>query len=210
MTETPDAFPGLLLAGGQSRRMGGGNKFLQELGGKTLLSRIISTLRPQVSQLALNINIDPQLVDTKDIPVIPDTVTGFAGPLSGILTGLEYFNKIGVQASHMLSVPTDAPFIPVDLVRRLASGLAGTPDKIVMARSVGRVHPVVALWPLSLASALRAALVEEELRKILVFADRYPRVDITWEDHEGDPFFNINRPEDLAEAEARLAEGSSA
>ncbi|MCF8465887.1 MAG: molybdenum cofactor guanylyltransferase MobA [Sneathiella sp.] len=204
MTEPTPEFPCLLLAGGQSRRMGGGAKFLQELRGRTLLSRIVDTLRPQVTEMVLNMNMDIEDIVSPDIAVLKDSVSGFVGPLSGILTGLEYFNEKKVDASHMLSVPTDAPFMPADLVSRLAAALGPRDNTIVMARSAGRVHPVAALWPLSLASDLRAALVGEDLRKILVFADRYTRVEVTWEDDEGDPFFNINRPEDLAEAERRL------
>jgi len=185
--------------------MGGGAKFLQTLGGKTLLSRIIQTLNPQISDLVLNMNVDRDEAADLNIPIIKDSIRGFAGPLAGILTGLEYFNDRSNLASHMLSVPTDAPFIPDNLVARLAAGLKGSKKTIVMAQSVGRVHPVVGLWPMSLAADLRAALVEEDLRKILVFADRYPRVEVVWEDNEGDPFFNINRPEDLAEAEQRFS-----
>lgn len=196
--------PGILLAGGQSRRMGGGAKFLQVLNGKSLLERIIETAKPQVKNLILNMNIEEHHVDNIDIPVVTDTVTGFAGPLAGILTGLEYYSRLNEEHTHMLSLPTDAPFIPDDLVVRLLSALGPERNEIVMAESKGRVHPVVALWPLSLAVDLRHALVEEDLRKILVFADRYPRVNVVWEDHEGDPFFNINRPEDLVEAEKRF------
>ena len=104
----------------------------------------------------------------------------------------------------MLSVPTDAPFIPDDLVLRLSEGLQDDKTTIVMARSVGRVHPVVALWPISLTSDLRKALTDENLRKILVFADRYNRIEVDWTEDEGDPFFNINRPEDLEKARQRL------
>ncbi|MEH6527833.1 MAG: molybdenum cofactor guanylyltransferase MobA [Sneathiella sp.] len=206
MTTPEQVFPAVLLAGGQSRRMGGGSKFLQEISGQTLLSRIISTVTPQVSDVILNINIDTEDIESIIIPTVKDSVDGFVGPLSGILTGLEYYSDKGSEASHMLSVPTDAPFIPKDLVLRLRTGLGDLPERtIVMAESVGRVHPVVALWPLSLAADLRSALVDENLRKILVFADRYNRVNVVWEDHEGDPFFNINRPEDLEEARKRLA-----
>ncbi len=205
MTGDPQKFPCLLLAGGQSRRMGGGAKFLKKLGSKTLLMHIIDVLRPQVGEFALNMNMEAHGDVPSDIPVIKDSVSGFAGPLAGILTGMEYFNKKNVHSSHMLSVPTDAPFIPSNLVTRLASEIEGTTSKIVMANSVGRVHPVVALWPLSLAADLRAVLVKEDLRKILVFANRYPRSEVIWDESEGDPFFNINRPEDLAEAERRLS-----
>ena len=139
-----------------------------------------------------------------DLPILQDSVSGFAGPLAGILTGLEYFSAKGEVASHMLSVPTDAPFIPDDLVLRLSEGLQDDKTTIVMARSVGRVHPVVALWPISLTSDLRKALTDENLRKILVFADRYNRIEVDWTEDEGDPFFNINRPEDLEAARQRL------
>ncbi|MDF2365951.1 molybdenum cofactor guanylyltransferase MobA [Sneathiella sp.] len=205
MTGRAQKFPCLLLAGGRSRRMGGGAKFLERLGGKTLLLHSIDTLRPQVSEFVLNMNMEAGEDIPSDIPVIKDSVSGFAGPLAGVLTGIEYFNKKNVDSTHMLSVPTDAPFIPADLVERLASEIRSTTNKIVMANSVGRVHPVVALWPLALAVDLRSALVEEDLRKILVFADRYPRSEVIWGEDEGDPFFNINRPEDLAEAERRLS-----
>ncbi|MZR30170.1 molybdenum cofactor guanylyltransferase MobA [Sneathiella litorea] len=204
MKGTSMEFPCLLLAGGQSRRMGGGSKFLQKLGGKTLLTRIIDTLRPQVGEIVLNMNVEIAGVAPPEIPVVQDSVAGFAGPLAGILTGMEYFGRKGGGATHMLSVPTDAPFIPDNLVERLALEIKGNSEKIVMANSVGRVHPVVALWPISLARDLRAALVDEDLRKILVFADRYSRCEVIWEESAGDPFFNINRPEDLAEAERRL------
>ncbi|MCR9213054.1 MAG: molybdenum cofactor guanylyltransferase MobA [Proteobacteria bacterium] len=203
MSGSAEMPPCLLLAGGQSRRMGGGAKFLQVLNGKSLLERIIETIKPQSKELILNMNIEKHHVDNIGFPIISDTVTGFAGPLAGILTGLEYFNQKNEQHTHMLSLPTDAPFIPDDLVVRLLSALGPNRNEIVMAESNGRVHPVVALWPLALAEDLRHALVEEDLRKILVFADRYQRVNVVWEKEEGDPFFNINSPEDLVEAETR-------
>jgi molybdopterin-guanine dinucleotide biosynthesis protein A len=189
--------------------MGGGAKFLEKLGDKSLLMHSIDTLRPQVSELVLNMNMEVTADIPPSIPIIKDSVSGFAGPLAGILTGMEYFVENGVQATHMLTVPTDAPFIPGDLVVRLASEIKGDSRRIVMANSVGRVHPVVALWPLSLADDLRVALVEEDLRKILVFADRYPRCEVVWGEEEGDPFFNINRPEDLQEAERRLSHSAT-
>ncbi|MBO0335236.1 molybdenum cofactor guanylyltransferase MobA [Sneathiella sp. CAU 1612] len=209
MTNDAQLFPCVLLAGGQSRRMGGGTKFLQKLGGKSLLTHIIDTLRPQVSEFVLNMNVKIADVASPEIPIIQDSVTGFAGPLAGILTGMEYFQRKGSKATHMLSVPTDSPFIPGDLVERLAIEIQGNTEKIVMAHSGGRVHPVVALWPLSLGAYLRAALVEEDLRKILIFANRYPRSEVIWDEVAGDPFFNINRPEDLEEAERRLLQSSA-
>ena len=205
MTEASSNFPCLLLAGGLSRRMGGGAKFLQMLDGKTLLARIIETLQPQVSEFILNMNIEIGDAAPTGIPVVKDSVAGFAGPLAGILTGLEYFQQKQVSSTHMLSIPTDAPFIPADLVSRLAAELEGSTRKIVMANSVGRVHPVVALWPIALAEDLRMALVDEDLRKILVFAERYDLTEVKWGEDEGDPFFNINCTDDLEAARLKLS-----
>lgn len=199
-----DKPPCLVLAGGQSRRMGGGAKFLEKLGDQTIVARILGTIAPQVGEIVLNSNMDPEAFADLPYPVAPDVVTGFVGPLAGVLTGLEYFTG-RTDASHMLSLPSDAPFIPDDLVDRLQSALEGEgDDTIVMAQSVGRVHPVIGLWPMKLAGDLRAALVEEELRKILAFADRYTLKKVVWSVDEGDPFFNINRPEDLREAQSRI------
>ena len=199
MTETSDT-PCLILAGGQSRRMGGGDKFLKILGGKSLLDHVIETVKPQVGDILLNSNSP---LEHEHYPVRADVVEGHLGPLAGILTGLEYFQERGSTASHMLSVPSDAPFIPKDLVARLQAGLSSSPNAIVMAYSKERIHPVVALWPFSLTEALRQAITVEELRKILVFAERYSLTSVRWSEEEGDPFFNINRPEDL-EAAANL------
>jgi molybdopterin-guanine dinucleotide biosynthesis protein A len=197
--------PCVVLAGGQSRRMGGGAKFLQEMGGRTLLDHIVARLRPQVGELVINSNIP---LPDMDLPVLADVIPGHPGPLAGILTGLEYFAGSAVAgggATHMLSVPADAPFLPHDLVARLGGAVGGHPRTIVMAYSADRIHPVVGLWPLALAADLRMALVEENLRKILVFAERYNLNSVRWSDDEGDPFFNVNRPEDLEAARERLA-----
>jgi len=197
--------PCLILAGGQSRRMGGGTKFLEKIGNKTLLEHIIHRVEPQVSSILLNSNI---ALEQEDFTVRSDVVTGHLGPLAGILTGLEYYQEEGSSASHMLSLPSDAPFIPYNLVEKLQSALTNKPNSIVMAHSKDRVHPVVALWPLSLAHALREALVVEDLRKILVFAERYNLEKVYWTDEKEDPFYNVNRPEDLEHARA-LAEKES-
>lgn len=199
MTNMPE-IPCLILAGGQSRRMGGGDKFLKTLGGKSLLERVLETIEPQVGEILLSQNSG---LEHDTYPVRPDCVSGHLGPLVGILTGLEYFREKGCEASHMLSIPADAPFIPDDLVSRLKDGLGTSEHSIVMAYSKERIHPVVALWPFELTDALRIAVTREDLRKILVFAERYSLTSVRWE--EGDPFFNINRPEDLEAAEKLLA-----
>ncbi len=196
-----EKFPCVVLAGGLSRRMGGEHKFLKTLGGKSLLERILEVLVPQVGSILINSNSEVQ--DTK-YPVCPDVVPGHLGPLAGILTGLKYFSEQGTSASHMLCVASDAPFIPDDLVARLKAGLSGNINSIAMAYSNSRIHPVISLWPFALTEALEEALVQEDLRKILVFAERYSLNSVEWPVEAGDPFFNINRPEDLAQAEARV------
>ncbi len=195
------ATPCLILAGGLSRRMGGGAKFLEEMGGKSLLDHVIERVKPQVSEILISCNAPMRQTA---YPVRADTIEGHHGPLAGILTGLDYFIEQGSKATHMLSIPADAPFIPLDLVDRLKSGLASSEKSIVMAYSKERIHPVVALWPLALATELKAALQDEGLRKILIFAERYNLTSVRWSDEEGDPFFNINRPEDLADARKML------
>lgn len=201
MTEDTQ-LPCMILAGGLSRRMGGGAKFLEKLDDKTLLDHIIGKVRPQVGDILINSNMR---LDKTEYPVRADVVEGHHGPLAGILTGLEYFIEQGSSATHTLSVPADAPFIPDDLVERLVGGLPASPNSIVMAYSMERIHPVIGLWPLALAADLRKALVDEGLRKILVFAERYTLASVRWTEAEGDPFFNINRPEDMEAARERVA-----
>jgi len=196
-------IPCVILAGGQSRRMGGGDKFLKKIAGKTLLDHIIARIEPQVGAILINSNV---ALGHMPYPVQADVVGGNQGPLAGILTGLDYYNAQGCTATHMLCIPSDAPFIPVDLVARLQAGLSSDSCSISMAYSRGRVHPVISLWPLSLAKDLRAALVEEELRKIIIFAQRYELSNVRWSDDEGDPFYNINKPEDFEAAAARASE----
>lgn len=199
MTEG-EKYPCVVLAGGLSRRMGGEHKFLKTLGGKTLLDRVLETLTPQVGTILINSNSE---VQNTDHPVRSDVAPGHLGPLAGILTGLKYFTEQGTSASHMVCVASDAPFIPDDLVARLKAGLSGNINSIAMAYSDSRIHPVISLWPFALTGALEAALIQEDLRKILVFAERYSLTSVEWSVQGGDPFFNINRPEDLAQAEAR-------
>lgn len=198
------AIPAVILAGGQARRMGGGRKYLLELDGETLLSRIIAALRPQTGEILLNLNDTPGNAFETDIEIRPDCVDGYPGPLAGVLTGLEYFAGRGVAEGHMLSVPADVPFLPADLVRRLSMNDIVDKETIVMARSGGRVHPVIALWPLSIVSDLREALLSKGMRKVTDFADRYPRREVEWPVGNGDPFFNINRPEELELARERM------
>lgn len=195
---------GLLLAGGQSRRMGGGDKCLMTLGGKTLLQRIVDTAAPQVGPLVLNTNSDPALFAAHGLPVAPDVIDGFAGPLAGVLTGLEWAQANAPECDWVASFACDAPFAPHDLVTRLAEAVGVDSADMACATSGGRDHPVFALWPVRLAGALRAAVVDEGIRKVDVWTARFRLARAVFDTKTGDPFFNINRPEDLDAAAALM------
>ena len=201
------AIAGLVLAGGLSRRMGGGEKALQLLGGQTMISRVIDRMAPQVDRLAINANSDPEPYLDFGLPVLPDSIGGHAGPLVGVLTGLEWASTLpGV--THLVSAATDTPFLPLDLVTRF-SALAG-PDRIVIARSYGNRHPVFGLWPVALREDLAQWLATSDTMKVQAWVDRHELAFCDFEaDGEGapDPFFNANTPEDLATAERYIAGG---
>lgn len=196
---------GVILAGGQARRMGGGDKALLPLGTGTLLSHVIERFSPQVAALALNANGDPARFDTR-LPVLADSIPGFAGPLAGVLAGLDWAAAEG--ASHVVSAAADTPFLPADLVARLllAAERAGTPIALAASGEPPRPHPTFGLWPVALRDDLRAAL-EGGLRRILDWTERHGAATAPFSSAGFDPFFNINRPEDLARAE-QLLKGS--
>jgi molybdopterin-guanine dinucleotide biosynthesis protein A len=199
----PDAPPviGLLLAGGLSRRMGGGDKSLRLLAGRPVLAHVIERVRPQVRRLCLNANGDPARFAAFGLPVVADSIEGFAGPLAGVLAGLEWAAENAPDCQWVASVPTDAPFLPRDLVQRLfVPCLRGDAD-MACAVSAGQAHPVAGLWPISARGQLRRALVEEEIRKVDLWTARYRLAPVEFSAEPVDPFFNANRPEDLAEAE---------
>lgn len=195
---------GVLLAGGQSRRMGGGDKTLRLLGGRPILAHVIERAGPQVAALALNANGDAERFREFGLPVIADGVAGFAGPLAGVLAGLDWMAAALPAATHLASFATDAPFLPHDLVARLIVGLQGGRFELACAASCGRTHPVFGLWPLSLREALRHALLDEQIRKVDRFTARYRLATVEFAADRVDPFFNANRPEDLATAESFL------
>jgi molybdopterin-guanine dinucleotide biosynthesis protein A len=200
---------GVLLAGGLAKRMGGGDKSLRELAGRPLLARIVERVRSQVGPLVLNANGDPARFAAFGLPVVPDVVAGYAGPLAGVLTGLEWSAANAPGCTHVASFACDAPFVPTDLVTRMAAALAADGAELACAASGGRSHPVFGLWPLALRDDLRRAMVEEQIRKIDAWTARYRLATVEFAPlrtpaGEVDPFFNTNRPEDLAEAERLL------
>jgi molybdopterin-guanine dinucleotide biosynthesis protein A len=202
-TEYPPTL-GLILAGGLARRMGGGDKALLQIGSETILDRVLARLAAQCERIILNANGEPSRFERFSLPVVADDIPDFAGPLAGILAGLDWVSENAKPIEWIVSVPGDCPFAPRDLVARLhvARREAGTP--LACAKSGDWRHPVAALWPLSLRDDLRRALVDEGLHKIEIWTGRHGVAIAEWPDRPVDPFFNVNRPEDLAEAE-RLA-----
>jgi molybdenum cofactor guanylyltransferase len=197
---------GLLLAGGQSRRMGGGDKALRPLAGRALLERVIERVRPQVAALVLNANGDPARFARFGLPVVADSIADFAGPLAGVLAGLDWAAANRPDCPFVASVATDAPFLPRDLVARLAAGREEAAADLACAASGGQPHPVIGLWPVRLRDELREAVVAEGVRKVDRWTARYRLATVAFpEEAEGiDPFFNANRPEDLGCAAALL------
>jgi molybdopterin-guanine dinucleotide biosynthesis protein A len=195
---------GLLLAGGQSRRMGGGDKALRLLGGIPLLERVIERLRPQVDALVLNANGDPARFANFALPVAADTVPGFVGPLAGVLAGLDWAASHRPDCPYVVSVATDAPFLPIDLVARLAEALDEAGADLACAASGGRSHPVFGLWPVRLRDDLRRAVVDQGIHKVDLWTARHQLTTVSFPVQPVDPFFNANRPEDLEAAAALL------
>ncbi len=192
---------GIILAGGLARRLGGVDKGLIEIAGRPILARLIERLRPQCAALVLNANGDASRFAQFGLPVVADGIEGSAGPLAGILAGMDHAAAHFPAARDLLSVPADTPFVPSDLSARLASARAAARAQIAVAASAGRDHHAVALWPLALAGNLRQAVDEGE-RRVSSFIARYENVTAEWSVEPCDPFFNVNRPEDLDEAEA--------
>lgn len=202
-----EPIAGVILAGGASSRMGGGDKCLLEFGGTTLIERIAARLAPQVEASALSANGRPERFSFLGLPVIADAAGPPAGPLAGVLSGMRWAAGRSDGAGYLATLASDTPFFPTDLVARLAAA-AGGRRGIVLAASMGRTHPVVGLWPLALAEDLAAYLAAGESRRVDAYAGgRHPvtLVDFAPLADGFDPFFNVNTPEDLATASRRLA-----
>ena len=198
----------MILAGGLGRRMGGGDKGLRLLAGRPLIAWVIERARPQVTALVINANGDPARFARYRLPVVRDSIADFAGPLAGVLAGLDWAAERVAEATHVASFATDAPFLPRDLVARLAAAVEGGAE-LACAASDGRAHPVFGLWPLKLRDELRRALCDEGIRKVDQWTGRYRLETVAFATAPVDPFFNANRPDDLAAAE-RLAAAAGA
>jgi molybdopterin-guanine dinucleotide biosynthesis protein A len=192
---------GVILAGGLSTRMGGGDKPLLPLAGRPVLAHAIGRLRPQVDRLVINANGDPARFASLGLPVIADTVPGHPGPLGGILAGLQHAASIG--AARIVTVAGDTPFLPRDLVPRLGSA-AGSGAAV--ARSRGRVHPVEGCFPVTTAEGLEAFIHASAKRRVIDWVSSIGAVPVDFPDGPSgyDPFFNVNTPDDLRAAEAIL------
>jgi molybdopterin-guanine dinucleotide biosynthesis protein A len=200
---------GLVLAGGLARRMGGGDKALIRIGNETILSRTLSRLRPQVSGVVLNANGDLARFASFCLPVVADSVPDFAGPLAGILAGLDWIAANRPETEWMVSVPGDCPFLPRDLVARLHAARIAEGKPLACAHSGDWRHPVVGLWQVSLRENLRHAITVEDLRKIEVWTARHGIALADWPTEPVDPFFNVNTPEDV-EMATKLAASENA
>ena len=192
---------GLVFAGGLARRMGGGDKPLKTIGGVTILDRVLERLRPQCTSIVLNANGDPARFAATGLPVIADDVPDFAGPLAGILAGLDWAATHAPGIGFVASAPGDCPFLPRDLVARLHQARQAENLPLACARSGEWRHPVVALWPVALRDDLRDAVTTEGLRKIEVWTARHGVALASWPTEPVDPFFNVNTPEDATAAD---------
>jgi molybdopterin-guanine dinucleotide biosynthesis protein A len=194
---------GLVLAGGLARRMGGGDKARIEIGGVSILDRVLACLSAQCTGIVINANGDPTRFADTELTVVPDNVPDYPGPLAGILAGLDWLAAQDNGIEWIVSVPGDCPFLPDDLVEKLhlARRKMGAGVPLACAGSGEWRHPVVGLWPLALRADLRKALVEEDLRKIEVWTARHGVAIAEWPVEPVDPFLNVNTPEDAAQAE---------
>ena len=193
---------GVILAGGQARRMGGGDKGLLPLGGSTILQHVIDRLEPQVDDLALNANGDPFRFEAYPYPVLADSIPDFAGPLAGVLAGMDWAATLG--ADFIVTAAADTPFFPEDLVPRLLLAAEEQEHLIALARTENGRHPTFGLWPVFLRDDLRSAL-QDGVRKVVQWTDRHGTAMADFPTGPVDPFFNVNTPDDLKRAEEVLA-----
>jgi molybdopterin-guanine dinucleotide biosynthesis protein A len=195
---------GVVLAGGLARRMGGGDKWRIQIGRSTILDRLLDRLQPQCDNIVFNSNSDPPAAP-HGLTVITDSVPGNPGPLAGILAGLDWAAHNAPAIGWLVSVPGDCPFLPRDLVARLHAARSESQAALACAESAGRRHPTVALWPIQLREELRRAITAEQMQAVHQWTARYPLAVAAWTDAPVDPFFNVNTPEDAAEAAALAA-----
>lgn len=191
---------GVIISGGRSRRWGGGDKFMAELAGKTLLRHVTDRVRDQVRVLILNTNSATERYQDLNLPVVPDVVPVDRGPLAGVLTGLDWTRENLPGIPWVLTVPSDAPFLPTDLAGRLLAGCQDGAADMACAASGGRTHPVIGLWPVALCDQLRKSLMIDDVRKIDAWTSGFRVARVDWPVEPVDPFFNVNTRDDLTKA----------
>lgn len=196
---------GCILAGGLSSRMGGGDKPLKMLGDRTMLHAVIDRLAAQTKHMLINANGEPQRLAEFNLPVVPDAIAGFAGPLAGISACMNWTADHFPNATHIATVAADTPFFPTDLVPRLSQAASAEGSDIAMAMSGGHRHPVFGLWAVSLRHHLAQWMQETDTFKVIAWARQHPLTMVEFpmvgKTHDIDPFFNVNTPEDLSTAE---------
>ncbi len=195
---------GVIVAGGLSRRMGGGDKCLRNLGGRTILEWVRESARQQTAEVILNANGDPSRFDRFGLQVVPDLIEGYAGPLAGILTGLQWARSNRPGCEWIVSFAADSPFVPLDFTDRLLAAAEAKGAPLACSTSAGRTHPICGLWSVDLADKLSVAMLETGIRRIDRWTAQYPLAKVDFCCEPVDPFFNVNRKEDLAAAEAVL------
>jgi len=195
------ATVGVVLAGGLARRMGGGDKARIRIGGASILDRVLDRLAPQCRRLVINAAGDTARFADTGLAVISDSVANYAGPLAGILAGLDWTASAAPDIGWLVSAPSDCPFLPRDFVARLHDARVATGGQLACASSAGRRHPVAALWPVAVREDLRRALTEEGVRKVDQWTARFRLGVAEWPATPVDPFFNVNTPEEAAEAD---------
>tara|TARA_B110000503_G_scaffold47467_1_gene77358 strand:- start:1976 stop:2614 length:639 start_codon:yes stop_codon:yes gene_type:complete len=205
MSIKTDQLVGVILAGGLSRRMGGGDKSMLVLGGQPILNYVVDLAQAQVDTVLLNVNGDAQRFEAFKLPVQADIVPDFAGPLAGIVSAMAWAKQNKAGATHIITMAADTPFFPVDYVSRMVKQMQVEGQRLACASYKGRTQPVFGLWPVDLFDDLYRAIVEDDMRKVDRFTAPYGVADVMFDELTDNPFFNVNRPEDLSLAEQLLA-----
>lgn len=199
-----DQLVGVILAGGLARRMGGGDKSMLQLGGKPILSYVVELAQHQLGSVLLNANGDPGRFAEFGLPIQADIVPDFAGPLAGVVSAMAWAKQNQPTATHIITMAADTPFFPVDYVARMLQQMQTQDQRLACASYQGRSQPVFGLWPVALFDDLYKALVEDEMRKVDRFTAPYGVADVAFDELANNPFFNVNKPEDLLVGEALL------
>jgi len=202
----PEQVVGVILAGGLARRMGGGDKSMLKLGGRRILDYVIESAQNQLHTVIINANGDPQRFAEFNLPIQADIVPDFAGPLAGVVSAMAWVKQNKPAATHVITLAADTPFFPDDYVARMLELMALKQQRLACASYQGRTQPVFGLWPVDLFDDLYKALVEDDMRKVDRFTAPYGVADVAFDELADNPFFNVNKPEDLSAGELYLRE----